>query len=352
MDFLQGRTFYVEVEGEQSCRKFLDRGCVQGSVLGPRLFSLYVAGLENELKDMINPANEEGKGELEVISYADDSYVIVSSNSPQETKLLAERTMDRHVAFLKNLGMVVNETKTEIMWIGESGNPGDTIRVSDQECRTVGSMKALGIYIDSKLTWDIQAEASVKKGTRLLSVFRFLRKYMTESQFLKAVTANYYGAVFYGSSVWLSNCKTSFKTKFSSLHFRILRSACKDYHFKLSHLQLAQRCGRASPKEWAQYTTASLAIKVMRDKKPKPLYDVLKQTFYTERRNKGRGLFFDASRRRVGRQSLQNRLEHVAQIKEPWNEQGQVLTNDRIRVMLKKAFFSYNVIGTVINTPP
>ncbi|MDO7785475.1 hypothetical protein QPL65_24975, partial [Escherichia coli] len=56
-------------------------------------------------------------------------------------------------------------------------------------------------------------------------------------------------------------------------------------------------------------------------------------TIYKESRNRGRGLFFDASRLRIGRQSIHNRLGHVAQIREPWNELGQKLkvTRDVIR---------------------
>ena len=42
---------------------------------------------------------------------------------------------------------------------------------------------------------------------------------------------------------------------------------------------------------------------------------------------------------------VQNILAHVAQIREPWNELGQKLTDDKIRAMLKTAYFSYNLIG-------
>jgi hypothetical protein len=50
MDFLSKRTFRVEVDGTSSVIKELDRGCVQGSILGPRLFSLYVGELYKHLQ--------------------------------------------------------------------------------------------------------------------------------------------------------------------------------------------------------------------------------------------------------------------------------------------------------------
>jgi len=91
-------------------------------------------------------------------------------------------------------------------------------------------MKALGIYINGNLCQDNkQAEFAINKGKKLVSGFKFLRKYLAKDQFLKAASAHFYGAVFYASSVWFEQCKRRFKTRFKSLPFRLLRTACKDY---------------------------------------------------------------------------------------------------------------------------
>jgi len=88
----------------------LDRGCVQGSVLGPSLFSLYCLELESCLS------------EVRVISYADDSYVIVSAED--ETNLINKltRVLQKHFEFLHGLGMVVNQGKTELMFMQKMTN--------------------------------------------------------------------------------------------------------------------------------------------------------------------------------------------------------------------------------------
>jgi hypothetical protein len=101
---------------------------------------------------------------------------------------------------------------------------------------------------------------------------------------------------------------------------------------------------KAMPIEWAKYSTASVVIQIIKDQNPRPLHDIIMSNYYSERRNARRGLFYDSSPLRVGRQSIENRLLHFTQIKEPWNKKGSKMTNNRIRVMLKKTFFSHNAI--------
>jgi Reverse transcriptase (RNA-dependent DNA polymerase) len=335
MDFLQDRTLRVDIDGFNSDLKKLDRGCVQGSVLGPKLFSIYLGNLETELREIDN--------EIKIVSFADDTYVIISGGSQNEVVTKTEKIIGIHVNYLKKLGMVVNESKTEIMWLGKKPKKVP-INICGIPCAPVDSMKALGVFLEGDLSWDVQAEKVLAKGRGLLSTFRFIRKYMTESQFLKTITSNFYNTIFYCSSVWLQNCKAIYKTQLTSLHFRLLRSACKDYHFNLSRDELSKRCQKATPNEWSRYSTASVAMKVIRDKTPKVLHDILKTTYYSERRKGGKGLFYDSSRTCVGRQSIQNRLKHIAQVSEPWNEIGSGLTNDRLRILLKKTFFGHTAL--------
>ncbi len=80
-------------------------------------------------------------------------------------------------------------------------------------------------------------------------------------------------------------------------------------------------------------------MKICKDKKLERLHNLLKQTFYTERRNKGKGMFFDGSKSKAGKQSLQNKLQHVESLSEPWSESGSNLINDKLRVILKRTFF-------------
>jgi len=329
MDFLTNRSFRVVVDESESDIKILDRGCVQGSVLGPKLFSLYMGGIG----DLLRSQN------VDLVSYADDTYVIVTGNDLNDTKVMTERTIETHILYLRELGMIVNENKTEIMWIGKNESGINHIKVNGTKCKMVSSMKALGIYIQGDLNWDTQAEFAIKKSYKLLGCLKFLRKYLTEEQFLKVVSAHYYGTVFYAANVWFHCSKAKFKTKFESLHFRLLKIATRT--FSLERQQLTERCKRATPDEWCNFITASTVIKVYNSKMPRFLFDTLEMNYFEEPRKQGIGYFFDNSKTTRGKQSIQNRLHFMRSIDKPWTNLAEPLSNDAIRVLLKDTFFPY-----------
>jgi len=66
MDFLTDRRFLVEIEGFRSSLHSLRIGCVQGSVLGPKLFNVYMHKLTETLSGAF------------VTSYADEPNVLVT----------------------------------------------------------------------------------------------------------------------------------------------------------------------------------------------------------------------------------------------------------------------------------
>ncbi len=226
-DFLSNRK--ICINNRESEKLDLDRGCVQGSILGPKLFSLYVAGL----KEVIETP------EVDLVSYADDTYVLVSPIDSTSIKEVTELTIAKHIAYLRSIGMIANESKTEVMWIGNCSATFNQIRVGNNDVKLVSKLKALGIFLAGNLNWDAQADHVIAKSKKLLSAFRFLRKYLTESQFLKAASANYYGSVFYASSVWFHSLKQKQKTKLTTTHFRMLRVAKRDYRMNLKRTHRA-----------------------------------------------------------------------------------------------------------------
>jgi len=102
--------------------------------------------------------------------------------------------------------------------------------------------------------------------------------------------------------------KQKFKTKFTSAHFRLLRTAKRDYKIKSKRLELTTSCAQETQNMWANFITASKVIKIVRDCQPKDLYLPLMSTYFEGKRQPGCGFFYDRSQTKKGRKSLKNRL--------------------------------------------
>jgi len=185
-DFLIGRTFQVKYGDMISQKKMLDRGCVQGSVLGPILFNLYLSDLNTQVC---------GHG-IDIITYADDTYVIVSDETPEKTILKAKQTAEKHVEYLRLKGMKVNMDKTEIMWLGKSDPPTSNLNINGHDFCFQNNIKALGITVSRNLSWDDHLVNVIQKGKKLMKGFRFIRKHLTEKQFLQTVTNTFFASTF------------------------------------------------------------------------------------------------------------------------------------------------------------
>jgi len=103
-------------------------------------------------------------------------------------------------------------------------------------------------------------------------------------------------------------CGSINERQLDSLHFRLLRTACRDYNYSKSRVELTKVCKRATPSEWSKFATATRVVKTLRDKQPKVLAELLDMTLFEEPHKPGIGKFYDGSRTKWGRQLLQNRL--------------------------------------------
>jgi len=211
--------------------------------------------------------------------------------------------------------------------------------INNIEIPFVKNMKALGITISNNLSWDYHASNVINKAKKMLGSMKYLRKYLTEEQFLKSVANNFFSTIFYANTVWYESLKKSTKIKFDSLYYRLLRVATKDFKRSIHNNDLIKRCKRATPSEWANYTTSSKVIKIVRDKGPTILYERLTSNLYTENRRPGLGFFFDNSSNKRGKQTIQNRLSVFKSISTQWLDNQ--ISDDAIRRMLKNHFFTY-----------
>jgi len=255
-------------------------GCVQGSVLGPRLFNLYTSKIP-----------ECFPHEIEIISYADDSYVVVYDKEENTLVRKLEECISAHTSSLLSLGMIVNTKKTEAVRFGKN-LPAISFNSLGEVIRTKTEMKVLGVIFDQQMDWNSHVNKAVNKVNRLTAGLKFLRKRLSKQQFLNAVTSQYYGLLYYGCQVWLGqHTRSSNIRKLNSVHYRVLRVVENDWKKKKKRSDL-DSIGRARPSLWGKYATGNLVIKVLKNSLPLDLNNALHRTLFTERRRPQRAKFF------------------------------------------------------------
>ncbi len=319
-DFITERKAFVEVGDATSSTFSLEVGCPQGSTLGPKVFNIYC-----------NDLHEHVDGYL--VSYADDSYVIVVGNDIEDLKEKAVLTMEKHLEWLDKNGMVCNVDKTEMMIM--DGKENTTIKVRGRTIPAQTEMNVLGITFDSTLTWAKQVAKTTGKTNRMLHGLRKIRRFLDTKQTKQVITSFYFSVLYYGLEVWFHrHLRFDLKQKIRSAHYRALRVI----HGNEKRDVLDTIGRRATPDEWADYSVGKFLARTIIRGKPVRLNEEILQNSYSERRQRGRLFFYDNSVRKVGRQCIKNRLRSVArQMKFDWLHSSV----DSLRLKLKKSFFPY-----------
>jgi len=197
LNFLSDRFAYIDIDDHVSNLTRLDYGCVQGSVLGPILFNIYVS----ELGKLLLSTHQAF-----TVSYADDSYVMFSCakneiNTGLNTLELISKT---HLDFLNKLGMSVNKSKTEFVAFGYHGPPL-SFSFGGAQLINKHSMKILGINFQSNMKWVSHTNKVAKKISSFTYALRVLRLYLTKKQHLQVINAHVLSHLSFGMPIWAYN---------------------------------------------------------------------------------------------------------------------------------------------------
>ena len=178
--YLTNRTICVHYNGQTSETVFILYGVPQGSVLGPILFILYVAGA-------INIADKHG---FAAHSYADDLQIY--DHSPQSSCSSLVVRMSNCVAEInKWMGsnrLKLNPSKTELIWLGSSRRlehcPVGELNIAGVPIKPATHVRDLGVMIDN----DLSLQAHINHVTQ--TCFYHLRQLRVVRRSLTTDTAH------------------------------------------------------------------------------------------------------------------------------------------------------------------
>ena len=169
--YLEDRTQFVSVNNFNSTTSTVKYGVPQGFVLGPLLFSLYVA----PLKDIF-------KAYAIVMTYADDTqlYLVVKPDDRTIHKL-EKCVQDIRTWSIKNK-LVLNDGKTEIIHIYSNFTKNcptcPDINIENVTIAPKTEVRDLGVIIDKHLSFTSQINNVCKSAFYALNNIRKIRKYL------------------------------------------------------------------------------------------------------------------------------------------------------------------------------
>jgi len=202
MDFLSERSFQVKMGKSLSAIKKLKVGCIQGSILGPKLFTIYM----RNLPDILGISSK-----THLVAYADDAYVSIAGNDVDEVKTTLERTMAQHDDYLLSIRKKTNVSQTELIYFSRHelpNSPPPPLLVKENNIYPSQTMKVLGVKFQNNLKWDTHVNSLVSKSKVIFAKLRYLSKILNQEGMKKVVTSHFYGMLYYSSQVWLNELTT------------------------------------------------------------------------------------------------------------------------------------------------
>lgn len=177
--YLSNRSQIVTIDNTTSEEASVTYGVPQGSVLGPTLFLLYI----NELC-LLKIKNTN------IVTYADDTAVVVHGDNWIETRLCAEEALATVSDWLKTNLLTLNMEKTRFVTFSPRNvsQPPLSFSLTVHQCHSetnthdlcpkisrTNAVKYLGLKIDGTLSWQEHINDLVGKVRKLIFVFRKLR---------------------------------------------------------------------------------------------------------------------------------------------------------------------------------
>ena len=302
--WLRDRSYYITCKGRNSFIKKSNVGTIQGSILGPLLYAIFVSPLFD-----MTPFH----------AFADDNQIITSSHDINQIKTDMEAKLEIMTKWLRESGLIVNEQKTELCLFHKSPQAAIDIVINNVVVSSTNTINVLGITFDSMMKWDHQVSRAIKNSRKALHAIKLIKKNFSKDELKQLLTSNFYSILYYNSEVWHiptihSNLKQQLLAA-SSTGLRLLGSRCD---VRISYDRLHNYNGRATPADMMKYKHSLQLYKNFNDNSQNETWLRLNfQQNYNQRNEFV--IITDTSMNRIGKNLMINRLNLInGKIKYDW----------------------------------
>ena len=172
--YLLNRNQFVQVNEVKSDISSIKFGVPQGSILGPKLFSLYV----NDFPESIT------SGEL--FMFTDDTTICTVSDNIDIIIKAMQVILDQVLSWCGANRLIAHETKSEALLLPKQRFIGPLLplKYGEKFIEFKSSCKCLGVTIDSTLSWLEHTKSLLKSFNKKIAVLRrikFLPSYILQT---------------------------------------------------------------------------------------------------------------------------------------------------------------------------
>uniref|UniRef100_A0A3B3B509 Reverse transcriptase domain-containing protein n=1 Tax=Oryzias melastigma TaxID=30732 RepID=A0A3B3B509_ORYME len=197
--YLTNRRQYVQLGDVCSSEMNIISGVPQGSVLGPKLFILFI----NDLCSVSQA--------MKMVLFADDTNIFCSGENLNELLNLATKEMKKIKAWFDCNNLAFNLDKTKIMVFGNNKNELIQFEINGVKVEVVHENRFLGVIIDDKMSWKPhikQIQNKVSRSLAILNNVKHLLNYKSLHMLYCSLILPYFS---YCAEIWGNNYITSIK---------------------------------------------------------------------------------------------------------------------------------------------
>ena len=203
--FLDSRKQYVsinhlsqnEIRTYTSDLRQINMGVVQGSVIGPIIFILYI-------NDVISLSDD-----AHFTLYADDTSIIISDKSDIALKNKCEDALEHLINWFNSISLYFNKNKTQLCKFHPYQNKASNINLSINSTDTFcieahdnNNLKFLGLHIEPCLNWKAKCNFLSSKLSSINFLFTNLKSIFTKDQLISLYYAQVESRLRCGICFW------------------------------------------------------------------------------------------------------------------------------------------------------
>ena len=252
--WLTTRYFYVSIDGNSSYIHTSRVGTIQGSILGPILYAIFTSPLFDLEK---------------MTSFADDTQIVRWNSNLSLLIKDMEKSLEAIIKWLKQSGLKVNDSKTEICLFYRKDHPPIQIIVNGVTLTSRTNINVLGVAFDAKLQWGVQVSNAINKAKKALHAIRLIRKFFNKKELNQLLTCNFYSILYYNCDIWhIPSLSNALKKQLVAASSSALKICTPNYNYLMSYKSLHYLNNRAMPDQIMLYKHSLLLHKVYNDDKP------------------------------------------------------------------------------------